>query len=27
LLALFNCGKPGVDTSEVHWLLMAHGRG
>jgi hypothetical protein len=26
LLALFNCGKPCVDTSEVHRLLMAHGR-
>jgi hypothetical protein len=26
LLALFNCGKPGVDTREVHRLLMAHGR-
>jgi hypothetical protein len=26
LLALFNCAKPGVDTSEVHWLLMGHGR-
>jgi hypothetical protein len=26
LLALFNCGKPGVDTIEVHRLLMAHGR-
>jgi hypothetical protein len=26
LLALFNYGEPGVDTSEVHWLLMAHGR-
>jgi hypothetical protein len=26
LLTLFNCGEPGIDTSEVHWLLMAHGR-
>jgi hypothetical protein len=26
LLALFNCGEPGVDMSEVHRLLMAHGR-
>jgi hypothetical protein len=26
LLALFNYGKPCVDTSEVHRLLMAHGR-
>jgi hypothetical protein len=26
LLALFNCGEPGVDTSEVHRLLMVHGR-
>jgi hypothetical protein len=26
LLAFVNCGEPGVDTSEVHWLLMAHGR-
>jgi hypothetical protein len=26
LLALFNCGKSGVDTREVHQLLMAHGR-
>jgi hypothetical protein len=26
LLALFNCGEPGVDTSKVHRLLMAHGR-
>jgi hypothetical protein len=26
LLALFNCGEPGVDTSEIHRLLMAHGR-
>jgi hypothetical protein len=26
LLALFNYGEPGVDTSEVHRLLMAHGR-
>jgi hypothetical protein len=26
LLALFNCGEPGVDTSEIHRLLMACGR-
>jgi hypothetical protein len=26
LLALFNCGESGVDTSEVHRLLMVHGR-
>jgi hypothetical protein len=26
LVALYNCGEPGVDTSEVHQLLMAHGR-
>jgi hypothetical protein len=26
LLVLFNCGEPGVDTSEFHWLFVAHGR-
>jgi hypothetical protein len=26
LLVVFNCGEPSVDMSEVHRLLMAHGR-
>jgi hypothetical protein len=26
LLALFNYGKPSVDTSEIHRLLMVHGK-
>jgi hypothetical protein len=26
-LVLFNCGKPGVDTSKVHQVLMVHGNG
>jgi hypothetical protein len=26
LLALFNCGKPGVNMSEVHQWILAHGR-
>jgi hypothetical protein len=26
LLALLNCGEPGVDTSQVHRRLLVHGR-
>jgi hypothetical protein len=26
LLALFNCGEPVLNTSDVHQLLVAHGR-
>jgi hypothetical protein len=26
LLALFNCGEPDVDTSEVHRWIPIHGR-
>jgi hypothetical protein len=26
LVALYNCSELGVDTSEVHQLLMVHGR-
>jgi hypothetical protein len=26
LLALFNCGEPSVNTSEVHQWILVHGR-